>query len=208
MTQKTDKAARISLPAPENMSVDQKAVYDDIVGGKRGTIVGPLRAALHSPHLASAWQKFGAALRYDTVFDPKYSELAILLTARRWNCELEWAIHRKAARVAGLEDAICDAIRDHKTPVIDDPKAQIVYDFVAQMQNNGQVEKATHAGIVAHWGEVGVVELTALIGYYVLVAMTLNAHQIPLPPNAQAELYPDDATPPDVLSKIPARAGG
>jgi 4-carboxymuconolactone decarboxylase len=31
---------------------------------------------------------------------------------------------------------------------------------------------------------VGVVELTALIGYYTMVAMTLNAHEIPLPAGA------------------------
>jgi hypothetical protein len=30
-----------------------------------------------------------------------------------------------------------------------------------------------------------VVELTALIGYYTMVSMTLNAHEIPLPDGAQ-----------------------
>ena len=34
------------------------------------------------------------------------------------------------------------------------------------------------------FGAVGVVELTALIGYYTMVAMTLNAHEIPLPDGA------------------------
>jgi 4-carboxymuconolactone decarboxylase len=31
-------------------------------------------------------------------------------------------------------------------------------------------------------GERATVELTALVGYYTMVAMTLNAHEIPLPP--------------------------
>jgi 4-carboxymuconolactone decarboxylase len=35
--------------------------------------------------------------------------------------------------------------------------------------------------VLDDWGVVGVVELTALIGYYTMVAMTLNAHEFPLP---------------------------
>jgi 4-carboxymuconolactone decarboxylase len=39
----------------------------------------------------------------------------------------------------------------------------------------------TYAAALARFGERGVVELTALIGYYTMVAMTLNCHEIPLP---------------------------
>ena len=34
---------------------------------------------------------------------------------------------------------------------------------------------------LARFGERTLVELTALVGYYTMVAMTLNAHEIPLP---------------------------
>jgi hypothetical protein len=34
------------------------------------------------------------------------------------------------------------------------------------------------------------VELTAIIGYYTMVSMTLNAHEIPLPDGAEAPLAP------------------
>jgi 4-carboxymuconolactone decarboxylase len=33
---------------------------------------------------------------------------------------------------------------------------------------------------------VGIVELTAVIGYYTMVAMTLNAHEMPMPKGAVA----------------------
>jgi 4-carboxymuconolactone decarboxylase len=35
-----------------------------------------------------------------------------------------------------------------------------------------------------------VVELTGVIGYYTMVSMTLNAHEIPLPDGASAPLAP------------------
>jgi hypothetical protein len=44
--------------------------------------------------------------------------------------------------------------------------------------------------VLAKLGIAGVVELTALIGYYTMVSMTLNAHEIPLPDGAQALLMP------------------
>ena len=68
----------------------------------------------------------------------------------------------------------------------------------------GQVSDAAHRAVTARWGVPGVVELTALTGYYTMVAMTLNAHRIPLPESEVAELYPDGAAPPLALSALPA----
>jgi 4-carboxymuconolactone decarboxylase len=197
---------RIPLPEPETMTSAQRAVFDTIVTGKRGRIVGPLRAALHSPELANAWQKLGEVLRYETVFLPKYSELAILLTARRWNSELEWVIHHEAALEAGLSADICDALREHRVPEFDDVNMQLIYDYVVELQNTGQVGAGLHARVTEVWGPVGVVELTALTGYYTMVAMTLNAHRIPLPEGRAPELYPDGTEPPSTLSELPSRA--
>ena len=58
---------RISLPTPETMNADQKAVYDKIVSGPRGKIQGPLRAALHNAELADKWQALGALLRLSLI---------------------------------------------------------------------------------------------------------------------------------------------
>ena len=58
--------ARIPLVTPESLTADQRVVYDKIVAGPRQKIVGPLRAALHSPELADRWQHLGEFLRYRT----------------------------------------------------------------------------------------------------------------------------------------------
>ena len=44
--------------------------------------------------------------------------------------------------------------------------------------------------MLTRWQAVGVVELTALIGYYTMVAMTLNCHDIPLPDGVAPPLPP------------------
>jgi 4-carboxymuconolactone decarboxylase len=46
---------------------------------------------------------------------------------------------------------------------------------------NRFVQERTFANAVATVGDAGVVDLTGLVGYYSMVAMTLNAFQVPLP---------------------------
>lgn len=192
---------RISFPDPETMTAAQREVYDQIISGPRRTLVGPLRAALHNPALADRWQRLGQVLRFETSLPTRLSELAILVTARRWNSRLEWAVHARDADRAGLDPAVAEAVRLCQPPRFGgDDEAREIYDFARQIVQTGDVSGDTYAAIVARWGEVGAVELTAVIGYYSLVAMTLNVHRIPLPEGVSASL-PGEA---GVLAELPA----
>jgi 4-carboxymuconolactone decarboxylase len=172
---------RISLPSPESMNSEQRAVYDKIVSGPRGRIQGPLRAALHNPELADKWQALGALLRYGTQLPPRLSEIAILVTGRACQSPFEWYAHRAEAEKAGVEQAIIEAILAETLPPglsLDDAA---VYHYAVELNRHHSVSNATYACALAQFGERAVVELTALIGYYTMVAMTLNCHEIPLP---------------------------
>lgn len=193
---------RISFPDKDGMTPEQKRVFDSIVNGKRGELVGPLRAALHNPELAERWSKLGETLRFSTGLPPRLSELAILLTARVWNSELEWTIHRRAAEVAGLEAHIIDAIRKLEAPRLSFEADRELYSFVVEMLNNAKVSDDTYKPILERWGEIGTVELTALVGYYSMVALTLNIHRIPLPETVSADLLKGEA-PPKGASRLP-----
>jgi 4-carboxymuconolactone decarboxylase len=174
-------AARIDLPTPERMTPAQRAVYDAVVAGPRGAFVGPLRAVIHNPDLAARWSALGEKLRFDTSLPKRLSELAILVTARRWTSQIEWWAHARAARAAGLPDAIIEAIRIAAPPVLDQPDDALVYAYARALQLTGQVPLTLHRAVAEKFGTAGVVELTALVGYYTMVSMTLNAHEIPLP---------------------------
>lgn len=196
MTQQSrlgSNGGRISFPAPETMNEAQREVYEQIVSGPRRTLVGPLRAALHNPVLADRWQRLGQVLRFETSLPTHLNELAILVTARRWNSELEWAIHSEDATRAGLDPAIGESIRTCSVPDFgDDDVAREIYDFACELVQRGDVSEPTYAAIVERWGEVGAVEVTAVIGYYSMVAMTLNVHRVPLPDGVSADLPRQD----------------
>jgi 4-carboxymuconolactone decarboxylase len=176
--------ARIKLlSSREGLTPEQLAVFDAVVSGPRGKVQGPLMAALHKPDLADKWQHFGAALRYGTSLPPRLSELAILVTAQAWACQLEWHLHEGYARGAGLEQAIIDSVKAGVRPQAD-AAALDVYDYCDELQRLKRVSEDVYQRALARLGTIGVVELTALSGYYTMVAMTLNAHEFPLPDNA------------------------
>jgi 4-carboxymuconolactone decarboxylase len=199
---------RIPLPTPEEMTPAQRAVHDAVVTGPRGTILGPLRAVIHNPALAERWSALGEFLRYRTSLPPRLKELAIIVTGRRWTSQVEWWVHARAAAEAGLPEAAIAAIRIGAPPEFDVPEDALVYEFARQLQQAGQVPIETYRAAEARWGVVGVVELTALIGYYTMVSMTLNAHAIPLPDGVAAPLEPLAAAAGGLTPLPPARLRG
>jgi 4-carboxymuconolactone decarboxylase len=171
---------RIPLFPTDSMTPEQRRVHDAVVSGPRGELRGPLRAALHRPELADKWQQFGELLRYRTSLPPRLSELAVLVTARHCHAQLEWHIHAQMAAKAGIDAAAIEDVRAGRRPALDD-EALAVFDYAEELNRRKTVSDDNYNCVLALWGAVGIVELTALIGYYTMVAMTLNCHDIPLP---------------------------
>lgn len=163
------------------MSSAQRAVLEKIVSGPRGKIQGPLRAALHNAELAERWQALGAILRYETSLPPRLSELAIMVTGRACQSPFEWYAHRIESEKAGIEAPILEALLAQEEPSGMSADDAIVWRYVTELNRYKSVSEAAHRAVVERFGVRTVVELTALVGYYTMVAMTLNCHEIPLP---------------------------
>ncbi|MCA8888093.1 MAG: carboxymuconolactone decarboxylase family protein [Parvularculaceae bacterium] len=180
---------RINFPEPENMSAKQRAVYDEILTGPRRQIVGPLRAWLISPELARRNSAVGEHLRFGDFMPERLKELAILITGRRYSSEVEWWVHAREAEAAGVDKAVIKAINT-AAPIELSGDDWTVYEFTRELHETGNVSQHVYEEIKQSFGENGVVELTALVGYYTMVSMTLNAHQIPLPEGQKSGLAP------------------
>ncbi len=184
---------RIPLPAtPDGLDEAQKEVWAKVVSGPRGRIAGPLRAAIHNPELAGHWSSLGETLRYRTSLGPRLSELAILVTGRRWSAQVEWFVHAREAAKAGLEAEVIEAIKAGRVPPFTGADDATVYEYARRLLMDGGVPDELHARAKERFGVRGVVELTALVGYYSMVAMTLNAHEVPLPEDGPLPLSPPD----------------
>ncbi|MEE2659228.1 MAG: carboxymuconolactone decarboxylase family protein [Candidatus Latescibacterota bacterium] len=170
-----------------DLSEEHARIYDAILES-RGSISGPFQVWLHSPEFADLAQQLGKFLRFKSSLHPRLSELAILVTSRAWDCQLEWTLHEPVAREAGLTPEIIDAVRLSQYPEFLRPDEQAVYDYSAELVYNRFVQERTFSQAMEAIDNAGIVELTGIVGYYSMVAMTLNGFQIPLPEDTKPSL--------------------
>jgi 4-carboxymuconolactone decarboxylase len=169
-------------PIPlERMTPAQRVAAEEIASGRRGAVYGPFVPALRSPELARRLQKVGEYLRYEPALAPMLREMAILLVARDWSQEFEWAVHAPLAGEAGLGADVIAALGEGRRPTALSPEEAIVYDFFVELQRTRTVSDSTYAVAAEAFGEQGVIDLVALIGYYATLAMIMNVARTPPP---------------------------
>jgi 4-carboxymuconolactone decarboxylase len=166
------------------MNDAQRRIFNDCKAGPRGAVPPPVHVWLRSPGLADSAHKLGAHVRFGTQFTPRQTEIAILMTARYWTAQFEWAAHVRLAREAGLPQEIIAAIAERRAPSFADPDEQLVYDFCRDYYDDHRVDDATYDRLVHRFGDQGIVDLAGLIGYYSFVSVTLNVFEVPTPPGA------------------------
>jgi 4-carboxymuconolactone decarboxylase len=158
--------------APENQKV-----YDAIAQS-RGVVGGPWRALLHSPELAHRTMHLGSYVRFESTLDHKVIEFAALVAARELDCKHEWAAHVNHGQKAGISlETIRAVYRKEAVETFSLEDAQIV-SFIREMIHTHRVSEPTFQAIYHRFGEKGMVELTATIGYYAMLACTLNTFDV------------------------------
>jgi 4-carboxymuconolactone decarboxylase len=161
------------------LTADQQAVVDEMTAGPRGAVIGPFVATLRSPELTRRLQRLGEYIRYNSALPEKLRELAILLTAREWTQGFEWNVHAPLAAQAGLSDAVIAAIAQGQAPASMGPDEVLVYSVFTELHRTRAVTDATYGAACREFGEQGVIDLIALVGYYTTLAMIMNVAQTP-----------------------------
>jgi 4-carboxymuconolactone decarboxylase len=163
------------------LSAEQRQVMEDILAGPRDSLDGPFGAWLRSPQLADRAQRLGEFVRFRTSLPQRLVELAVLFTACSWRAQFEWYAHAPIARREGLSEATVRALFEGSRPLEMRAMDAAVYDFCRELYERRRVSDATYECARRHLGEQGVVELVGVLGYYALVAMTLNVFAVGVP---------------------------
>lgn len=166
--------SRLSLPTLSSMDEAQKHIYDSVVA-TRGNAQGPFLAWLLSPELADPAQQLGAFCRYRTTLSIEESELLILYVAAYYDCRGEQQIHEPIALAAGLSNDVLIAIRTEEVPPLGTPRLRLLAEVARELVRHKKLSDALYARATSALGEKTLVEVVGVIGYYALVAYTLNA---------------------------------
>lgn len=180
--------SRIKPLETDKMTDDQRRVSDIVTAGPRGRVPPPIAAWLPRPELCDRAQSLGLYCRFDNSMPDRLSELAILVMMRFWDGELEWFAHKPLALKAGVSADLVEAIRTGQTPKFDKEDERLTVAFITALNTQKRVPDALYKETVAALGEGCVIDLVGVLGYYTLIAMTLQAFKIGLPEGVAAEL--------------------
>lgn len=173
-------------PRPtSDMTPKQAEFFEQMADGRElrpdGQIGGPFDAWGLNPTIGRRIWQLGGAIRHKPSIDRRYIELAILVTGQLWQAQFEWFAHETMARDAGLPEAVIQAIKVDEEPVFDDAGDETAWRLCTELHRNKRIDDATYAAAIDVHGETGVADLIHALGFYVLVSMTLNTFEVPLP---------------------------
>ena len=177
--------ARIPVIASKSDVPSGHAHVWDQIASSRGRVVGPFAVLLHRPELARRVSELGAYIRFESTLGAGDRELAIIALDREMDCQFEWAYHVLEARKVGVREEAIAAVREARTDGLTQDEALIVR-YVTLLFRRHRVDQATFDALRARLGVDGLVELTATVGYYGMLACTLNAFDVT--PEAGAEV--------------------
>ena len=178
-------AERLPIPQREVMSEAQRIAADAIINGPRKAIFGPFIPLLQTPVLMERIGKTGEALRFDGTLPERIRELAICVVARETGNQFEWQTHAPLAIKAGVAAEAIDSLAAGRRPRQLAADEACAVDFIVELMHRHGVSDATFAESAACFGEPGVVELTALVGYFAMVCWIMNVARTPGPKGSQ-----------------------
>jgi 4-carboxymuconolactone decarboxylase len=162
---------------PDQLSPQQKAYVDNLQKPPRNNTTAlqnpPFKVYMRSPELAKKLEEVSDFVRWESGQPPRLTELAILITARQWSNQWIWRGHYRAAVRGGLDPSVGADIAAGKRPEKMKPDETILYNYATEMYRDKAVSDPTFAAAVKAFGEKGLIDLVATMGYYDIVAMTL-----------------------------------
>ncbi len=178
-------------PLPrDRWSEEQRQHAEEIIRGPRGALISPFVPLLRSPELMGHVQRMGEYLRYRNAIGVHLSEIAILVTARAFSQQVEWAIHAPIAIAAGVAAETVQAIRQGRRPSRMTDDEALVHDFCIELHREHIVSDSIWKRAIDRFDERGVIDLIGINGYYALLAMVMNAARTTVPPTTTAPLPP------------------
>ena len=165
----------------DQYTAEQKAAAQEFEKARKKAPWGPFAMLMYSPQLMNNARAMGDYLRYNSAFDSRLSEFAILITAREWHQDYEWHIHYPIAIKEGLKPDIANAIKEGRRPDGMSEDESIVYDFTIELQRNKRVSETTFNKTEKRFGKKGAVDLAGIAGYYTFLAMEMNMARHPVP---------------------------
>lgn len=179
VAQSTNEAKPKRFPqlTMENIPPASRALAQEIVAISSVGLAGPYNIMLRSPIFADRMKRLLDYLRFETSLPKRLNEFAILIQGRLWTSQVEWYAHYPLALKAGLRASVADDLKANIRPRDMQPDEAAVYDVAMAMSTQHEISEDLFNHAKSVLGEQQLVDLIAVSGTYVTVAMLLSLGQ-------------------------------
>lgn len=168
------KPKRFPQLTMENLPPSSQALAKEIVAISSVGLAGPYNVMLRSPVFADRMKRLLDYLRFETSLPKRLNEFAILIQGRLWTSQVEWYAHYPLALKAGLPASVADDLKANIRPRDMKPDEAVVYDVSMAMSKQHEITDDLFNRAKSILGEQQLVDLIAVNGTYVTVAMLLS----------------------------------
>ena len=167
--------------------------FDKIVE-LRDSAGGLYSLLLHSPGMAARMAATEAYVRFESPFAEPLKEMVILATAREAKSQYEFQAHARLARRAGVPDDAIRALAQGRDPVELTGDEEVAIHFARELLRDHKISDDTFQTAVERFGHKGVVELSVMVGHYLMIDQFLASLEVEIAPGAVPELPLDNPT--------------
>ena len=186
------KEPRFPQLTMDQLNDKQKPLGEQIMKVSSVGLGGPYNPMLRSPVLGQKMFDLLYYLRWQTSVPLKLNEFAILIIGRQWRSQVEWFAHAPLAIKAGLSPEIVAELKTNKRPANMAPDESAVFDFVTELTTKHVVSDETFNRAKQILGEQQVVDLAAVAGTYITVAMILAMAEESVPSGKELPFKPGE----------------
>ncbi|MDP6604879.1 MAG: carboxymuconolactone decarboxylase family protein [Dehalococcoidia bacterium] len=173
-----------NLTSRDDVPEELLEAYDRVTELRNGAVSGPYGILLHSPEVAMRGAALSSYVRFQSALEPYQREIAIMTVARHLDAAVMWAGHIMLGRQAGVREEVINAIAHHgDIDSLNVEEAETVR-YVRELFETNRISDQTFAALHSRVGDQGIVDLTALVGYYGFVGAVLNGFEIDAPEGA------------------------
>jgi alkylhydroperoxidase family enzyme len=160
---------RIPYPDPAEMSAEKREIYD-----RFSPMLNIMKILMVAPDPFWKGQRaLGRSAVVDTTISDQHRELLILRVAYLSNSDYELHHHLPLGRNAGLSEAKCEAMRTGDYSGLDEAERALAQ-FVTEIVRDIAPGDGTLAAMRAHFSDAQVLEVTLIVGYYMMIARVIG----------------------------------
>ena len=172
-----------TITGKDQVAPKDRGVVDSIVES-RGAVQGPFTMFLHCQELAGRLASLGAFIRFEGALDMRVRVLAAMTVARELDAVYVWGAQTSGARRLDVPESTITAIREKHTRGVPAGDAQIIT-ATQQLVREHRWADATFQALQKRFGNDGLIQLTGTVGYYCMLAMTVNACELEAGPDQE-----------------------